>query len=198
MQALKRPPADAVDHPIGGGVRPPAWADVIRLDTRVALRQVPAVATEEPVDGEAAYAEARRCIESLDAQDFGRGVTPEEVREAESQLGVRLPVSYKLFLAEFGWGGAESWAIAGLGQGVPLFLNLVTLTKSERDEAVPNLPSTLVPLLNDGAGNLECLDVSSFVGDECAVVFWDHEVGEATAIADSFGAWLRALACPSG
>ncbi|CAN5884843.1 hypothetical protein BH11MYX4_BH11MYX4_03280 [soil metagenome] len=52
------------------------------------------------------------------------------------------------------------------------------------------LPVSLVPIMNDGGGNLYCLDSRSA---EPSVVFWDHEAGEKqdpTVESATFCDWL--------
>jgi cell wall assembly regulator SMI1 len=125
--------------------------------------------------------------------EFGRGATPQEIELAEERLGVELPGSYKEFLGQFGWASLEGLEIYGLGTDVPAHLNLVKVTLSERAEMRPRLPSRLVPLMNDGAGNHYCLDVASREQGECPVVFWDHNVGESQVleyVALNLEAWL--------
>jgi hypothetical protein len=121
-----------------------------------------------------------RRLRSLREADFGRGATPHEIDLAEEQLGVEFSASHKAYLEQFGWASMEGLQLFGLGEDVPAHLDLVRVTLSERTEMKPRLPSSLVPLMNDGAGNcavggvtrLYCLDVESREQGECAVIFW--------------------------
>lgn len=124
------------------------------------------------------------------ASESGKGARPEEIQQAERELGVVLPASYRAFLREFGWGSVAHWEVHGLGADVPPHMNFVRITLDERQEA---LPPALVPVLNDGGGGLHCLDTSLLADGECPVVFWDHEQGEAQVPnpeAESFSTWL--------
>jgi hypothetical protein len=88
-------------------------------------------------------------------------------------------------------GGVGSFELFGLGSDVPSYLDLVAVTESERTEMRPALPAYLIPLMNDGGGNLYCLD--SRREDEPAVIFWDHTAGEGQepeAVAPDFISWL--------
>lgn len=79
----------------------------------------------------------------------------------------------------------------GLGADVPPYLSLTAMTRSEREEMSPSLPAHLIPLMNDGGGNLYCLD--SRGGGEPPVVFWDHTAGarqEPAQVASDFTTWL--------
>lgn len=129
-------------------------------------------------------------------QDLGSGTDEDGIRLAERTLGVRLPNSYKSFLRRFGWGGVEHFEIFGLGRGVPEYLNLVKITISERNVMSPGIPSHLVPVMNDGFGNHYCLDTSRFKGNECQVVFWNHELPcnqVPTFAAECFEEWLYGI-----
>jgi hypothetical protein len=53
------------------------------------------------------------------------------------------------------------------------------------------LAQHLIPVMNDGSGNLYCLDTS--VADEPPIVFWDHEAGSDQTPeieSGSFASWL--------
>jgi hypothetical protein len=130
-------------------------------------------------------------LESNPSKSFGRGASETEINTASAQLGVDLAGGYRLFLRRFGWGGVGSIELFGLGADVPPYLNLTAMTTSERKDMSPALPVHLIPLMNDGGGNLYCLD--SRVGGEPPVVFWDHTAGEqqeAAQVAADFIAWL--------
>jgi len=58
------------------------------------------------------------------------------------------------------------------------------------------MPHRLIPLMNDGSGNHECLDTSKIKDGDCPVVFWDHEhprgiLQSPKRISVSFTAWLK-------
>jgi cell wall assembly regulator SMI1 len=132
-------------------------------------------------------------LEAFPDHEFGRGAQPEEIRGAEQLLQVRFPASYRSFLREFGWGGVEDIELFGLGGDVPPHLDLVRMTESEREEMRPRLARYLIPIMNDGGGNLYCLDASEPFREEYPVVLWDHEAGDSQQpdeIAADFSSWF--------
>lgn len=123
----------------------------------------------------------------------GVGVTDIDIKGAEGVLGLKINGSYRLFLLRFGWIDIATMELFGLGKDVPPYLNLVTITLSERSEAHPALSPLLLPVFNDGGGNLYCLDSSTENLDEYPVVFWDHELGPSQKpdfVSSSFSEWL--------
>lgn len=132
-------------------------------------------------------------IYAFDEREFGQGASYEEIQQAQQQLGVRFPLSYVSFLKEFGWGGIGYWELFGLGSDVPIHLNLIIQTRSEREEMQPKLAAHLIPIMNNGAGDLYCLNSKKMREGECPVVFWDHEAGsdqEPDEDAENFLFWL--------
>jgi SMI1-KNR4 cell-wall len=137
------------------------------------------------------FNELSELLESSSTKSFGQGVSDTEINTASAELGVELLGGYRLFLRRFGWGGIGSIELFGLGGDVPPYLSLTAMARSERVEMSPALPTHLVPLLNDGGGNLYCLD--SRVQGEPPVVFWDHTAGEQqepARVASDFTTWL--------
>jgi hypothetical protein len=125
----------------------------------------------------------------------GIGAREVEITEAERALSIAIRGSYREFLLKFGWGGCHSFEIYGLGEDVPQYLNLVGITRSERTEMEPALPPYLLPVMNDGGGNLYCVDTRSAPG-EPPVVLWLHDesIDQVPTIQGStFVAWFEAL-----
>ena len=122
---------------------------------------------------------------------LGPGAGDDEIAAAERALGVRIEGGYRQFLKRFGWGGAGHIEIYGLGAEVPFHLDVVRVTQSEREEMEPRLQRHLVPVMNDGGGNLYCLDTQ--MTDEPSIVVWNH-TGGAEQIpeveAKDFNQWL--------
>ena len=114
-----------------------------------------------------------------------------QIVDAERSLGIPIEGAYRSFLMQFGWGGVEHLELYGLGKDAPAYLELVAMTQSERTEMNPRLRPALLPVMNDGAGNLYCLDTS--VRGEPPVVFWDHTQGTDQVPeleAADFASWL--------
>jgi cell wall assembly regulator SMI1 len=123
----------------------------------------------------------------------GTGASPDDIAEVEKQLGVRLPASYRDFLGTYGWARFAFNEFYGIGADVPPHLQLSTNTIAERTAMQPPMPHSLIPVLNDGAGNHYCLATNQISDGECPVVFWDHDNGpdqETTKEGRSFGEWL--------
>lgn len=81
--------------------------------------------------------------------------------QAERELSLGFPDSYRRFLREFGWAAFGPLEVFGLGPQVPQYLDVVTITRTERLEAGLCLAGNLIPIANDGGGNLYCLDTGS-------------------------------------
>jgi cell wall assembly regulator SMI1 len=134
--------------------------------------------------------ELRMVFDESPSRSVGRGATDLEVAAAERQLGIKLNGDFREFLKVYGWGGVLSVELYGLGSDVPSHLDLVRVAESERGEMSPRLPGHLVPIMNDGGGNIYCLDTRV---DEPSVVLWDHEAGEdqePSVEGFRFGEWL--------
>jgi hypothetical protein len=132
-------------------------------------------------------------LESSSSKTLGRGASEQEIHAASARLGVHLVGGYRRFLQRFGWGGVGPLELFGLGSDVPPYLDLVAMAESERTEMCPALPAYLVPFMNDGGGNLFCLDLRS--PGEPPVVFWDHTASagqEPMSVAPDFISWLAA------
>ena len=128
--------------------------------------------------------------------NFGLGASSNEIDNAQELLNIPLQGSYRLFLQEFGWLDTGVIEIYGLGSDVPKHLNLVDITRSERTEMHPPLLHHLIPVMNDGSGNLYCIDSRpKGIG---AIVFWDHDLNadqEPEFVALSFEKWLYEKLC---
>ncbi len=126
----------------------------------------------------------------------GRGVAEKAVQQAEKELGLTIRSGYRYFLRQFGWCDLGADEVYGLGEDVPKHLDLMAITLSERSEMKPRLRMNLLPVMNDGFGNLYCLDTATDLDEENPVVFWDHEGDEEQVperVADSFSEWFSEL-----
>lgn len=131
---------------------------------------------------------------AMSSGDLGVGATREEIEKAEQCLGVSLEGGYRAFLLRFGWGGVEDIELFGLGEGVPRYLHLERVTISERNDMRPWLPKFLIPIMNDGGGNLYCID-TSISSPEPPVVLWCHDkpgTQRPIQVANNFVDWLEA------
>lgn len=126
---------------------------------------------------------------------FGRGASDRDILAAESEVGVGFPASYRRFLNCLGWIESPYISVFGLGADVDSAYDVVKVTKSERHEADLSIPPNLIPIVNDGSGNLYCLDTFQMHESECPVVFWDHESFEGadqipTVVGPDFCTWI--------
>ncbi len=135
---------------------------------------------------------ARKKLEQLLTQgrevESGEGCSEEVIRDAEESLGLRIQGSYRSFLRKYGWLCVGSFEFYGI-EGPPDHLELVKMTRLARKDL--ELPSFLLPFLDDGAGSLMCLDTRQ--SPEPPVVFWDHESGEDQDLdeeSNSFAEWV--------
>lgn len=139
---------------------------------------------------------ARTILDKAPSNCLGPGAAAAQILETELALGVRLPASYKCFLAEFGW-AAWPEEIAGVTSMPTGYENVDERARLEREDAEPEMRRHLVPFYNDGWGNHYCLDTSRFEGDECPVVFWNQELEAEQApvvVCGSFVEWLVGMA----
>ena len=138
------------------------------------------------------YKEVAKQIPGLGDREGGSGATEDEIRRAEAALGVKIAGGFRAFLRQRGWGSVADMDFYGLGADVPMHLDLVGMTQSERTEMYPPIPPHLLPFRNDGGGNHYCLDTSANE-IEPPIVFWDHELGpdqEPYFYAKDFATWL--------
>ena len=126
------------------------------------------------------YADVRELLTTKKFPELtGRGVSNEMIDEAEHLLGVRLPLSYRGFLLEYGWGYFGSLElIIGLGSDIPkeweAGANIVKVTSDERNNSV-SWPIYIIPICQNGAGDWYALDCSFINENESPVVFVGHE-----------------------
>jgi SMI1-KNR4 cell-wall len=120
------------------------------------------------------YDELREALRARPDLEAGTPLPPQEIDLAERRLG-RLPEDYRAFLEELGWVSLGPHEVFGLGVDIPPYLDVVRVNESEWTEG--QLPRHLVAVMNDGAGNLSCIDLAAPPeGDAQTVVLWDHEV----------------------
>jgi hypothetical protein len=136
-----------------------------------------------------------RRILSFPVKSIGAGVGEHEIEEASRRLKVPFCGGYRRFLQRFGWVSIADFDIFGLGDGIPRYLDLIVITESERTEMEPSLPQHLLPIMNNGGGDLVCLDTSVSSGEPPVVVWWHedgpNQVPEPTAA--DFLSWLSAM-----
>jgi len=123
------------------------------------------------------FDELENVIRAQPGSVVGGGVSPSVIADAEKRLAVTFPESLREYLRRLGWLELGHMEFFGLGSRVPAHLNLTILTVSERAESGAGLPGHLIPLLNDGSGNLYCMDVRPGSNPRGRIVLWNHELG---------------------
>jgi hypothetical protein len=139
------------------------------------------------------FAELEALIVSKSDREQGIGASADEILLAERVLDVQLSGGYRKFLERFGWLAIGPDEIYGLGKDVPRHLSLADITLSEWTEMRPRLRRSLIPVLNDGGGNLYCIDTSAGKDGVLPMVFWDHELDANQVpeiVSPSFEDWL--------
>ena len=116
----------------------------------------------------------------------GTGLSEAEIDGVEKALG-RLPLGYRALLGRFGWISVGPFDIYGVGEALPEYLNVLTVAKDEWAQG--GLPPNLIPLRNDGGGNLYCVGIQ---GDDIReeVFFWEHATRRSYAVARDLEEWL--------
>jgi SMI1-KNR4 cell-wall len=107
----------------------------------------------------------------------GVGARDLEIENAERLLQVTFPDALCEYLRRFGSLEVGYHEMYGLGSGLPAYLQMVAMTISERTESGCPLPTELVPILNDGGGNLYCVDTRQ--PNSGRIVLWNHSKGTA-------------------
>lgn len=145
--------------------------------------------------------------------DSGEPLTEAALGLAEKRMGRAIPVSYRQFLLKHNGGYPDLSDfrmrvnrpnISDLGS-VDRFLGVHGEATDDLEHYLDTyrdrLPANLFPIAHDAGGNLVC--VSTGVGDDGKVYFWDHEFeadeGEPPgheniySIADSFEEFINGL-----
>lgn len=110
--------------------------------------------------------------------NFGEGITNSELMNLEKKLEVVFHPDLNDYLMKFGWLEIGHLEFFGSGEEIPAYLNILEITETERNESHIKLPRNYIPLLNDGAGNLYCIDVKKDSATYGQIVFWDHDLPE--------------------
>ncbi len=125
-----------------------------------------------------------------------RGASDTDINKLARTLNVKLPKNYSIFLRECGWAELNGMTIFGYGPDVRDRESVVAISDYEANYADPSIRHYHIPLMNDGAGNYDCLDTRKIKDGDCPVVFWDHEhprgeLQAAKQVSVSFTAWLK-------
>jgi hypothetical protein len=147
-----------------------------------------------------AYGGIRSLLSETKQADLsGKGVSDDEIQGAETQLGVRFPESYRMFLKGHGWGHFGSLGlIVGLGSDIPEGwepgVDIVKVTTQEREGPL-SLPDSMLPFYTNGAGDWYAMDCSRLKDGQAPVVLISQEkagLGEDTQedVSADFSGWI--------
>ncbi|WP_437876215.1 SMI1/KNR4 family protein [Sorangium sp. So ce513] len=140
------------------------------------------------------FDDLEKILRTRDDVVMGTGCDESLVSYAERALGVTFPSALRDYLIRFGHLELGHFEMFGLGEDLPDYLDLVKMTRSERTDTGCPIRSDLVPLLNDGGGNLYCIGTTGAAAG--SVFFWDHERGpgqEPDKCASSLTEWVVEL-----
>lgn len=119
--------------------------------------------------------ELEKTLRARDDVVIGTGASDVDIDNAQRSLGVTFPDSLREYVGRFGHLELGHFELYGFGSELPNYLQLVAMTLAERTEYGCPLPHEFVPLLNDGGGNLYCIDTGP--PKTGRVVLWDHTLG---------------------
>src|SRR5665213_632955 len=147
--------------------------------------------------------------------DTERATSPQEIDAVEARLGIELPAEYRAWLFRFNGGQPKPGTfhfkgVAEHSESVAWFFavydgeynNFETEYWAFKMQA-RRLPDALVPIADDGLGNIVCLAITG--PDVGKIFFWDHELESDTGtptydncrlVADSFGEFIDMLGSP--
>jgi len=120
------------------------------------------------------------------------------IAEAEAELGVAFPKTYRAFLARYGAVMGEGFEIAGLFESnedePPMWSDIVAETLQTRRIVGRRLPGTLLPISGDG------VDLTYYISadgaDDCRVVAYGPGY-DGKLVAESFAEFVVKLASGS-
>jgi hypothetical protein len=137
-----------------------------------------------------ALAQAR----SDDTADFGSPVPAEDIAAIEEYLGVKLPNSYREFVASVGWcsfGGREFYGITRKRLDATSVPSVVFATKAAREHG---LPMGMLLIEDSGSEEQFVLDARELgVDSEAAVKVWTQAktpTAPLEVVAPDFGSYL--------
>lgn len=122
--------------------------------------------------------------ESQIVWDDGRNITPNEISEFESKLGIALPNDYKDVIKNYDGGTPNLPAIDFGGMIEKVFTGLIPLMRpNEYNDPITEIiarykgrfPEGVIPFGDDPFGNMYCFDYRK--NTLPIIVYWDHEMG---------------------
>ena len=118
-------------------------------------------------------------------------MTEVEVHAVEAEVGA-LPSGYRSLLQRFGWVSFGHFEIYGAGTALPHYLDVVFMAKHEWEHG--GLSRHLVPIMNNGGGDLYCVAGAEVGGADEAVHLWVHEERSTHPVAGDMEEWITGMA----
>ncbi len=135
-----------------------------------------------------------RLIE-FDDVEFSGPASEDQIAALQNAFSRPLPEDYLEYLRTFGSGAIDSEELVGLGGEKHLdALRVIQRLRAPSELAV--FGNDLVPLLADGGGNYECIDLSRSTKTTSTVVAWNHggaSDGPLPIVGRSYWEWLSGL-----
>jgi hypothetical protein len=129
----------------------------------------------------------KQCEAILTSAYTAGGASSELIESAEQELNVRFPAAYREFLERYGSAMGMGFRIAGLFKSeqeeMPMWEDIVLVTKRTRRALQGGLPDTLLPISSDGASLTFYIDATG--SDECPVIAYGPGV-DGLRVAESF------------
>lgn len=137
---------------------------------------------------------------SSESATLHKGASPSDIRALKKTFGTGVPSDYIEYLTQCGWAELNGEVIYGLGAEASKAENVIESWKFESSTPVP-MPRTLIPLLADGKGNHDCLDISDpakVAASTCPVAHWQHDHPRLSAqkprlVSKTFAAWIAKM-----
>lgn len=124
--------------------------------------------------------------EQEDLTDTGECQTDASIADAENELCVRFPDSFREYIARWGWVSFGPHEYFGLGATVS---DVVRHTMQARERAC--LPSSLIMICDHDGDEFVCIDTKQCSDKDCKVVIWDVPTRTVSRIrAESFESFL--------
>jgi len=124
-------------------------------------------------------AQANEILENYpDECDFSGGATIDDIRAAETALGLTFPESYRRFLSTLGAGSFAGAEFYGVIKGKPIGTSVPSVAWANLDlRKRPNFPNHLITTYNNGDGSLLCIDTSQMDSEkESPAILWTFDL----------------------
>lgn len=135
--------------------------------------------------------------EFLNGLTSAGGASEENIKQAEQELNVRFPKSYRQFLADYGAVVGNGFEVAGLfdlsEDEPPMWRHITSATKQHRRVAGGALSETLLPISDNGTGITFFLQTA--IEENGHVIAYGPGV-DCSLVASSFEEFI--LKCASG